>query len=165
MRIKILLIATISCVLLQSCQKKVATATEKFDVNYKVPISNKIKEPSIISGFFGTVTKTNKKKGTTDPSKTAVLIYPFDLKEQIEAVKYEENGVTFYNLKALASQGVLPKYKFIPNKSGFYQMDLGEEQFCILLEVGNKKGYYPGGLGVLSASMSVLMQLDLSADY
>jgi len=165
MRFKIVLFTVLGCVLLQSCNKKTAKPAAKFEVNYNVVISNKVLEPSIISGFFGHMTKMHKKSNSPKPSRTPILIFPFEDKEAIESVKYEANGKTFYNLKALASRGVLPKYKFIPNKFGFYQMDLGEGKFCILMAEGSKHAFYPGGLGILSTTMTDLMELNLSADH
>jgi len=135
-------------------------------MHYNVVFSNKIKEPSVVAGFYGIMTKGKyKKSNTPKPSSTPILIFPITDKEQIESVRYEEKGKIFYNLKKLASQGITAKYRFIPNSSGFYQMDLGEEQFCILIAASSKKGFYPGGLGILSASMTELVELNLSGDY
>ena len=164
MKIKIILIVFATCFLFQACNKSAAPTTI-YNMHYNVVISNKIKEPSVVSGFYGHMTKAHKKSGNPKPSSTPVLIFPITDKEQIESVKYEEKGKIFYNLKKLATQGVTAKYRFVPNSSGFYQMDLGEEQFCILIAASSKKGFYPGGVGVLTATMRDLVELNLSGDY
>jgi hypothetical protein len=164
MKYKIILTVVVTCFLFQACNKSAAPATI-YNMKYNVVISNKIKEPSVVAGFFGHMTKAHKKSSTPKPSSTPILIFPFAEKEQIESVRYEEKGKIFYNLKKLAAQGIKAKYRFVPNSSGFYQMDLGEEQFCILIAASSKKGFYPGGVGVLNASMTELVELNLSGDY
>jgi len=164
MKVKIILIVVVTSFLFQACSKSAAPSTV-YNMHYNVVFSNKLKEPSVVAGFYGIMTKAHKKSGTPKPSSTPVLIFPFVDKEQIESVRYEEKGKIFYNLKKLASQGITAKYRFIPNSSGFFQMDLGEEQFCILIAANSKKGFYPGGLGILNASMTELVELNLSGDY
>lgn len=164
MKIKIVLILVVTSFLFQACNKSAAPTTI-YNMHYNVVISNKVKEPSIVAGFHGHMTKAHKKSGSPKPTSTPVLIFPITDKEQIESVRYEEKGKIFYNLKQLDKQGVKAKYRFIPNKFGFFQMDLGEGEFCILIEAGSKKGFYPGGLGILNASMTELIELNLSGDY
>ncbi len=177
MRAKIILLFICSFVLLAACQKKATTKNESTMIGYDVKILKKITEPTIIAGFYGkvlkyegdfmpkTVADSTVKTKQPEPTQTAILLFPIEMKDQIEEVKYEEKGTTFYNLKTLKKKNILPKYRFVPNKIGFYQMDLGEVEYCILLEIKGKKGYYNGGLGVISSTHDKLVELDMRVDY
>ena len=44
-------------------------------------------------------------------------------------------------------------------------MDLGDNQYCVLLEVKKGKGYYNGGLSTLTSSQNNLKELEMRVDY
>ena len=165
MRLKTTLLIILSMVVLAACQKKANTKLKPEEsIVFNVKISKKIVEPQIISGFYGKVLRTEGDSlNEAEVSRTPILVYSVDLKEKIEAAKFEEKGNTYYNLKKLKKQGVLPTFRFVPNKSGFYQMDLGNGQFCILLESNKKKGYYMGGLYTIQSSADRLVEMNIQA--
>ncbi len=176
MRAKLIWVVIVVCVGISSCTKKANNQTDQI-INYTVKISNKVTEPTIIGGFYGKVMLYEgdfmpkvSEAGSTEtkqpePSQAPILLFPVELKEKIESVKYEEDGKSFYNLRALKNQKVLPKYRYVPNKSGFYQMDLGNKSYCVLLELKGSRGYYNGGIGTLQSQHNVLVELEMRVDY
>ena len=98
-------------------------------------------------------------------ARNEILVYTGDMKEKIEATAYQEDGITFYNLKQLRKVKVAPKYIIEPNKSGFYQMDLGTGDYCILIKVKKHKAYFNGGLKSVTTKPGELKELEMRVDY
>jgi hypothetical protein len=174
MRIKTILSLFIIFTLALSCKKKDAEKPEKvYSFNYRVKISNRINEPTIISGYYGHVMEY---KGNFMPSPEAepnkpkpvenkILLYSVDHKEAIEASAFQENGITFYNLRKLKKMDIEPKYTVLPNKQGYYQFDLGDKEYFAIIEIKKSKGYFNGGAKLVKGSVSTLEELEMRIDY
>lgn len=173
MKLKTLSLVLIAIFALGSCKKKNTPQKEDFFFTYKVRIKKDIVEPTIISGFYG---KVLKYEGNFMPSpdteprepevvKNEILVYTADLQEKLEEVAFQEDGITFYNLKKLKKQDVAPKYIISPNKSGFYQMDLGVGEYCFLIRVKKNKGYINGGVKKITTVAGELKEMQMRIDY
>uniref|UniRef100_UPI00404784A6 hypothetical protein n=2 Tax=Roseivirga sp. TaxID=1964215 RepID=UPI00404784A6 len=174
MRIKTLLSVFIIFALCLSCKKKDAEKPRKvYSFNYRVKISNRINEPTVISGYYGHVMEY---KGNFIPSPDAepnqpkiaqnkILLFLAEHKEAIEAAAYQENGITFYNLRKLKKMDIEPKYTILPNKQGYYQFDLGDKEYYAILEIKKSKGYFNGGAMLVKGSVSSLVELEMRIDY
>ena len=171
-RLRIVLPALVLFFIFASCKKNNVPRVKATTLKVKIP--NKIKEPTIISGFYGYVMKyegdfmpkisadgQNMTRKPT-PVDNKLYIYTFDDREKIELAKSASRGTGFYALKKIDAK---PRYIITPNKYGFYQMDLGEEKYCILIEADKKHLYYNGGVGVISSSRQDLLQLEMRIDY
>ena len=130
-----------------------------------------MEEPTIISGFYGSLLEyegdfaqeNTEKKGV--PARNSILLYNIEHKEAIEGVAYQDNGKTFYDLSKLEKMDIDPKLTVIPNKKGFYQFDLSDKSYCVLIEVKKNTGYYSGGLTVFEGSSDQLNDRELRIDY
>lgn len=173
MKLKTLSLVLIAIFALGSCKKKNTPQKEDFFYTYKVRIKKNIVEPTIISGFYG---KVMRYEGDFMPSpgvepnqpevaKNEILVYTADLKEKIEEAAYQEDGITFYNLKKLKKQEVAPKYIVIPNKSGFYQMDLGAGDYCFLIRLKKNKAYINGGVQTITTVAGELKEMEMRIDH
>ena len=178
MKLKNIALLALTLLALSSCNKKDKPLKKDYFFTYNVRIANKITEPTIISGYHGTVNfyegdfmpKKNPETGEAiinkpKPVRNEILIYTGDHKGKIDSVAYEDNGFKFYDLKKLKKQKVKPKYIIKPNKSGFYQIDLGTGEYVALIRVKKTKGYFNGGARILSATTGTLKELEMMIDY
>lgn len=173
MKLKTLSLVLIAIFALGSCKKKNTPQKKDFFFTYQVRIKKNILEPTIISGFYG---KVMKYEGDFMPSpgveptqpeavRNEILVFTADLKEKIEATAYEEGGITFYNLKKLKKEDVAPKYIIRPNKSGFYQMDLGVGDYCFLIRIKKNRAYINGGVQTITTKAGELKEKEMRIDY
>ena len=173
MKLKTLSLVIIAIFALSSCKKKNTPQKDDYFFSYTVKIHKKILEPTIISGFYGKVMKyegdfmpsPGVEPRTPEVTDNAILVFTADLKSQIEETAVEENGITFYNLKKLKKAEVKPKYVIKPNKSGFYQMDLGAGEYCFLIEIKKARAYYNGGLQTFTTKDGELKEMEMRIDY
>lgn len=178
MKLKTVALLALAFIALSSCNKKSKPLKPGYFFTYNVRIANKITEPTIISGFHGKVLnyegdfqpKINpetKEAIVREPEtvRNEILIYTADLKGKIDSAAFEDNGFTFYNLKKLKKAKVKPKYIIRPNKSGFYQLDLGTGEYLALIRIKKNRGYFNGGVRTLSATTGSLKELDMMIDY
>lgn len=179
MRTRLILSSLFVTAFFLGCKKEnVPQEDKQYYFTYRVKIADKIKEPTIISGFYGHVMEykgdfmpqisdstTQTKANKPVPVRNKILLFQADQKEAIESVAYQEEGITYYNLKKLKKMRVEPKYTIVPNKSGFYQFDLGDKEYYILLELKKNKGYYNGGVQLLKGTTSTLQELELRVDH
>ena len=178
MKLKVFLLV-MSVLVLAGCKKDSVPKKKKvYEFTYKIRMPKKITEPTIISGFYGKVMKYEGNfmpsvNNETDeaivkkpvPAQNEILVYPAEFKDKIVSVAYEEEGITFYDLKKLKKLKVNPKYVIKPSKEGFYQLDLATGDYCVLLKIKKKKAYYNGGVATLSATTSDLKELEMRIDY
>jgi hypothetical protein len=174
MRIKTILSVLIIFSLTVGCKKKDSKKVDKdYFFSYRVEISKRILEPTIISGFYGRVMEykgnfqpvTNGEAKKPEPSQDRILLFLADNKAAIDEAAYEEGGKTFYNLRKLSKKKVEPKYTIIPNKSGFYQFDLGDQEYYALIQIKKSKGYFNGGAKLLKGTVSTLEELEIRIDH
>jgi hypothetical protein len=174
MRIKTILSVLIIFSLVTSCKKKDAKKDDKeYFFSFRVDISKRILEPTIISGFYGHVMEYTGdfKPNTTGevkkpaPVQNKVLLYLAENKEALDDAAYQEEGQLFYDLRKLKKKNVLAKYIIIPNKDGFYQFDLGDQEYYAIVEIKRSKGYFKGGTKLLKGTVSTLEELDIRIDY
>lgn len=178
MKLKNIAILALTLFALTACKKKNTPQKKDYFFTYKVHISKKIEEPTIISGYYGKVMEYegnfqpaqdpvtgNSATPQPEPAQNEILVYTADKKEQIDGAAFQKDGITFYDLKKLKKAKVEPKYIITPNKSGFYQMDLGTGEFCVLLRVKKNKAYFNGGVRTLSATTGSLKELEMRVDY
>jgi len=178
MKLKTVAFMALAILAISSCNKKNTPSKKKdYLFTYNVRVSNKITEPTIISGFHGTVMKyegdfmpkmdatgadvTNK----PEVVRNEILIYTADLKGKLDSATYTDDGVTFYSLKKLKKAKVKPKYIIRPNKSGFYQIDLGTGEYLALIKINKKKAYFNGGVRTLQGTSDKLTKLEMRIDY
>lgn len=173
MRIKTILSVLIIFSFAVGCKKKDSKKQDKdYFFNYRVQISKKILEPTIISGFYGNVMEykgnfkpdANGETKKAEPSQTRILLFLAENKEALDGVAYQEAGKTYYDLRKLKKKKIAPKYTIIPNKSGFYQFDLGDQEYYALLEIKKSKGYFSGGAKLLKGTVSTLEELEMRVD-
>lgn len=173
MKLKTLSLVLIAIFALGSCKKKTTPEKKEYFFTYEVRMKKNIVEPTIISGFYG---KVMKYEGNFMPSpdmepnkpeiaRNDILVFTADLKDKIKATAYQEEGITFYNLKELKKQDVAPKYIITPNKSGFYQMDLGAGDYCFLIQIKKNKAYINGGVQTITTKPGELKEKEMRIDY
>ena len=163
---------------LSSCNKKNTPSKKKdYLFTYNVRVSNKITEPTVISGYHGKVLKyegdfmpkmdASGNNATNKPEavRNEILIYTADMKGKIDSAAYNDGDVQFYSLKKLKKAKVKPKYIIKPNKSGFYQIDLGTGEYLALIKINKKKAYFNGGVRTLTGTSDKLTELDMRIDY
>lgn len=158
-----------------SCGKKDVPVTTYF-FTYKVAINKKIKEPTIINGYYGQMnlykgdfSAKNDSTGTSakqpESANYSILLYEMQHKELIDSASFIKDGTLFYNLKKLKKAEIEPKYELIPNKSGFYQFDNNGASYLALIRMNKRMGYYPGGLGMLKGLINTLKEQEIRIDY
>ncbi len=178
MKLKTVALLALAFIALGSCKKKNTPTKKNYFFTYNVRISNKITEPTIISGYYGKVQKyegdfqpkqdleTNEAiVRKPEPVRNEILIYTADQKGKIDSVAFQDNGFTFYDLKKLKKAKVEPKYIIKPNKSGYYQIDLGNGEFLALIRIKKNRGYFNGGVRTLKATAGSLKELEMMIDY
>jgi len=164
MRIKIILSALLVFAVAVSCKKE-SVPQKPLDFNFKVKMSKRINDATIISGFYGHLKEYVGQDSVGVPVQNSILLYDITHKEAIESVAYQSEGTTFYDLKKLKKQDIKPKLTVIPNKQGFYQFDLGDLEYCVLIEVKKNTGYYRGGMQVFKGTSDQLNDRELRIDY
>lgn len=164
MRIKIILSALLVFAVAVSCKKE-SVPQKSLDFNFKVKMSKRINDATIISGFYGHLKEYVGQDSVGVPVQNSILLYDITHKETIESVAYQSEGTTFYDLKKLKKQDIKPKLTVIPNKQGFYQFDLGDLEYCVLIEVKKNTGYYRGGMQVFKGTSDQLNDRELRIDY
>lgn len=164
MRIKITLSALLIFAIAVSCKKE-SVPQKPTDFNFKVKMSDKINDATIISGLYGHLKKFDGLDSVGIPVQNSILLYDIEHKETIEGVAYQSEGTTFYDLKKLKKKDIEPKFTVIPNKNGFYQFDLGDLEYCVLIEVKKNTGYYRGGMQVIKGASDQLNDRELRIDY
>ena len=178
MKLKTVALLTLTLLALGSCHKKSnpTKRKKKYFFTYQVRISRRITKPTIISGYYGKLMKYegdftpktekgNETRPQAVPVQNKILIYTAEHKGKIDSAAYLENGITFYNLKQLARAKVKPKYVIKPNKSGFYQIDLGTGEYLALIKIKKNKAYFSGGVRSLSAKNDLLEELEMRIDF
>ena len=159
--------------LLVGCRKE-NVPQESYYFTFKVKIKNKINEPTIVNGFYGTLTdrhgKVKLKKDSAQSNITPIAqneIYLFDIDNQevIKETAIEMNGTEVYDLKKLKKAKVKPKFIIIPNKSGFFQFDTGDKAYIPLIRMKGNLGYYHDGLNPLPILNGELIKMDLTIDF
>lgn len=157
-----------------SCGKKNVPQSSYF-FTFKVRISKKITEPTIVNGYYGqmnqyknnTSSKTDSLSivnGNRQTVNYSILLFETNKKDIIESVSYTKDGLKFYDLKKLKKEDVKPKFIIIPNKKGFYQVDNNDKAYHVLIRINKKTGYYPGGLGTFEKLNNELKQLEMKVD-
>lgn len=170
MRIKILITVLFISAFALSCKKE-AALQKPMEFRYQVKIPKKIVDPTIISGFYGHLLKYEGDYSQANPDRqgepvqNSILLYEIQHKEAIEGVAYQSNGTTFYDLDKLEDMDIEPKLTVIPNKQGFYQFDLSNNAYCVLVEVKKNTGYYKGGLTVFQGNQEQLNDREIRIDY
>ena len=160
-------------VIISGCRKD-EVPQKSFYFSFRVNISNKITEPTIVNGYYGTLTDKNGKvklkknaieENITTVAQNCIYLFGVDKKEAIEEVSFEKNGKIVYDLKQLKKADIKPKFIIIPNKSGFFQFDSGDQPYLPLIEVKGNLGYYPTPLAPLPAQTGALLKLDIALDF
>lgn len=158
-----------------SCGKKDVPLTTYF-FTYKVAISKKIKEPTIINGYYGQMnlykgdfSAKNDSTGVSaklpEPAEYGILLYEMQNKQAIDSASFIKDGTVFYDLKKLKKAEIEPKIVLIPNKYGFYQFDNNGTSYLALFRMNKRTGYYPGGLGTLEGLVNTLKEQEMRIDY
>ena len=161
-------------VLLVSGCKKGDLPQESYYFTFKVKIDNRITEPTIVNGFYGTLIdkngKVKSKKDTvqenTNPiARNAIYLFETEHKDEIEKTALESKGKTVYSLKKIQKADIKPKFIIIPNKHGFFQFDTSNIPYLALIRVKGNLAYNQSGLVPLPALTGELIKLDLILDY
>ncbi len=141
--------------------------------DYRVSMSNKLDEATIINGYWGYV---KEYKGDFQPTlgekpkepkiaTNRLLFFEADWKDQIEATAITKNGVKFYDLSKISKQDIEPKITIYPNKKGFYQFDPNGRNYVGLIQVSKRLGYMNGGLKEFGGLNNELVNFDMRIDY
>lgn len=163
----------IFAVLILSGCKKEDVPQKSYYFTFKVKMSKRITEPTIVNGFYGTMTNLNgkrkKKKDSVDANakpiaQNTILLFDSQYLDQIKEIGAEKNGKTLYSLKKLKKLKIKPKFIIVPNKFGFFQFDPGNKAFIPLIEIKGNNGYYPMGLQILPELSSELRMLNVAID-
>lgn len=164
MRIKTILSALLIFAVAVSCKKE-SVPQKPVGFSFKVKMSKRINDATIISGFYGHLKEFVGQDSVGVPVQNSILLYDITHKEAIEGVAYQSNGTTFYDLKKLEKMDINPKLTVIPNKTGFYQFDLGDLEYCVLIEAKRNTGFYRGGMQVFKGVSDQLNDRELRLDY
>lgn len=170
---KSILLGLLLVVLVISCKKEQVPVQDDYYFSFKVKISNKITEPTIINGYYGHVleyegnfmpsTDGNTKK--PDSIRNELYFYEASYLQEIQQAKVEKSGTEFYDLKLLEKNEIKPKFIIQPNKSGFYQIDTNSKEYLVLIETDNNLGYYNGGPLKVGFTDTQLRLLNMKIDY
>lgn len=167
-----LVLAISVLLLIASCNKKdVPQKTYFFTFNVKM--SNKINEPTILNGYYGTMNLYKGDFSKTDslntrepvPARFEILLFEESTKEILDKTSYLKDGKVFYDLKKIKQAEIEPKIIITPNKNGFYQFDPNDADFLAIICINKRTGYYPGGLGMLQSPNGSTRKLDMRIDY
>lgn len=164
MRIKIIFSALLILTVVASCKKE-SIPQSSTNFTFKVKMSKRINDATIISGFYGHLKKYEDLDSVGIPVQNNILLFDIAHKEAIEGVAYQNGGTTFYDLKKLQKMDIKPKLTVIPNKKGFYQFDLGDLEYCVLIEVKKNTGYYKGGMQIFKGASDQLNDREIRIDY
>lgn len=174
MRGKSILLLFVLTVLLVACKKDEVPVQDDYYFTYKIKVSNRIEQPTIINGYYGYVLlyegnfmpSTDGETKKPDSVRNELYFYEVSQLEKLQEAKFQKNGTDFYNLKKLNKAEVLPKFIVIPNKSGFYQLDTNKDEYLVLINVGKNRGYYNGGpLKVGHQLANDLRMMNMNIDY
>ncbi|OEK00586.1 hypothetical protein BFP97_03280 [Roseivirga sp. 4D4] len=167
-----LVLAIAVLLLAASCNKKDVPQKDYF-FTFKVKMSKKITEPTIINGYYGTMNlykgdfsvsdSTNTKQPV--PATYEILLFETSQKDVIDATSYLKDGKLFYDLKKIKKAKVEAKFIITPNKSGFYQFDPNDADYLALICINKRTGYYPGGMATLPSPNGSTRKLDMRVDY
>lgn len=163
-------------VLLVAACKKESTpkSSDGYFFDYKVSISNKIEEPTIINGYYGYV---HEYKGNFMPNPEAaepkkpkvvtnqILFFDAVWKEEIEKTAITKDGIKFYDLRKIKQENIQPKFFIYPNKQGFYQFDTNGRKYVGLIQVTKRLGYMNGGLKEFGGLNNQLINYEMRIDY
>lgn len=139
---------------------------QDYSFKFKVAIANKITEPTIINGYYGTMNRySDGPESDPETTKNCILLYEVQHKEALDAAVVQKNGTTFYDLRKLKKSEVEPKFIIIPNKKGFYQVDTNDKSYYALIQVKRNLGYYNGGVTLLNQLSNELRELEMRVDY
>lgn len=161
-------------IFLVSCKKEQVPVQDDYYFSYKVKISNKLEEPTVINGYYGHVLlyEGNFLPSTDGPTKkpdsvrNSLYFYEISKLEQLQQAKVQKSGTDFYDLKKLEKEDVLPKFIVEPNKQGFYQIDTNKDEYLVLIEARKNLGYYNGGpLKVGHQEANQLRLMNMNIDY
>ena len=172
---KVLPLFVLLATIVLSCNKGgTAKSSSGYFFDYRVSISNKMEEASIINGYWGYV-KLYKGNFMPDPSAekprepkiatNRLLFYEAEWKEAIEATAVTRNGTKFYDLNKINRQDIKPKIVIIPNRKGFYQFDPNGKNYVGLIQISKRFGYMNGGLKEFGGLNNELVNLEMRIDY
>lgn len=170
---RLLAITLFTSFLVLGCKKDNTPVAGNYYFNYKVRISDKIEEPTIINGYYG---KVRKYEGDFMPSpdtearepevaKNIILFFEARFQEEIEETVFTKDGTQFYNLKAIEKKGIQPKVIIFPNDDGFYQIDTNANEYVALIRINAKRGYFNGGLQKFGGLNNELKEQEMRIDY
>ena len=170
---RLLVITLFTSLTVLGCKKDNTPVATNYYFNYKVRISDKIDEPTIINGYYG---KVRKYEGNFMPSpdtearqpevaENILLFFEARFEEEIAETEITKNGTTFFNLKAIEKKGIQPKVIVFPNDDGFYQIDTNGNEYIALIRINAKHGYYNGGLQKFGGLNNELKEHEMRIDY
>lgn len=167
-----LVLAIAVLIAVASCNKKDVPQKSYF-FSFKVKMSKRISEPTIINGYYGQMNlykgdfsvKDSTNTNEPVPASYPILIYQAVHKDKIEATSYLKDGKIFYNLKEIKKLDIEPKIVLTPNKAGFYQFDPNSNEYVALIRINKRTGYYSGGLGSFFSRETQLRQLEIKVDH
>lgn len=173
MRGKIILFSIALSVLAVSCKKDTVPQQDDYYFTFRVKMSNKINQPTIINGYYGHVLlydgnfmpTTDGPAKTPDTVRNELYVYEASLLDSLEQGKIQIEGGEFYDLKKLDKNNIKPKFIIKPNKSGFYQIDTNAKEYLMLIKVTDRLGYNNGGPLKIGGNPGLLMNLDPRIDY
>lgn len=174
MRGKTTLLLIVLTVFLVACKKNDVPVQDDYFFSYKIKVSNRISEPTIINGYYGHVLlyegnfmpSTDGETKKPDTVRNELYFYEASHLEKIQEAKFQKNGTDFYDLKQLHKAEVQPKFIVVPNKSGFFQLDTNKDEYLVLIKVGKNRGYFNGGpLKVGHQTASDLRMRNMNIDY
>lgn len=173
MKFKGLTIVLLVLVSFVACKKESVPTQDEYYYSFKVKISNKIKEPTIINGYHGYVLlyegdfmpSTEEEVQAPDTVRNDLYFYEESFLSELQSVTFEKDGTTFYDLKALEDKDIEPKFIVKPNKHGFYQIDTNDDLYLVLIKTSKNTGYYNGGALQIGGDDLRLRNLNMRIDY
>lgn len=171
---KVLSLLVLTLVIVSCKKESTPKSSSGYFFDYRVSISNKIEEPTIINGYWGYV-KLYKGNFMPDPSAESprepkiatnkLLFFEAEWKDAIEATATMRDGVKFYDLAKIRRENIQPKVVMYPNKKGFYQFDPNGKQYVGLIQISKRFGYMNGGLKEFNDTNNRPVNLEMRIDY